>query len=114
MKPTYLAISNRSRADLLDLLVDMAMKLGPSVFIEQSLALRDRQSFADILPTFSGPAIVLVGAEDQLCPPERHREIASLLPSATYAEIQGAGHITTLETPEAIIAALRGWLEPRV
>jgi pimeloyl-ACP methyl ester carboxylesterase len=113
MKPNYLAASNRTRTDLLDLLVEMAMDLGPEVFVEQSLALRDRPSFAEILPTFAGPALVLVGAQDQLCPPARHREIVSLLPNATYAEIPGAGHITTLERPDAVIAALRGWLECR-
>lgn len=113
MKPNYLAAANRTRTDLLDLLVEMAMDLGPEVFVEQSLALRERPSYAEVLPAFAGPALVLVGEQDQLCPPARHREIASLLPNATYAEIPGAGHITTLERPEAVIAALRGWLECR-
>jgi pimeloyl-ACP methyl ester carboxylesterase len=111
MKPNYLAASNRSRTDLLDLLVEMAMDLGPEVFVEQSLALRDRPSFAEILPTFAGPVLVLAGAEDQLCPPARHREIAALLPNAVFAEIPGAGHISTLEQPEAVTRALRNWLE---
>jgi pimeloyl-ACP methyl ester carboxylesterase len=110
MKPTYLAISNRSRADLLDLLVDMAMKLGPSVFIEQSLALRDRRSHGDTLRAFKGPALVVCGSEDQLCPPQRTREIAALLPNSEYVEVSDAGHISTLERPDAIAEAMNKWI----
>ena len=110
MKPTYLAISNRSRADLLDLLVDMAMKLGPAVFIEQSLALRDRRSHGDTLRAFKGPALVVCGSEDQLCPPQRAREIAALLPNSEYVEVSGAGHISTLERPDAIAEAMDKWI----
>jgi pimeloyl-ACP methyl ester carboxylesterase len=54
---------------------------------------------------------VLVGAEDQLCPPARHREIKALLPNAVFAEIAGAGHISTLEQPETVTKALRSWLQ---
>lgn len=110
MKPNYLAAANRGRRDLLDLLVDMAMDLGPDVFISQSLALRNRPSFEATLRSFEGPALVLHGAEDQLCPPERHREIASLLRSPLLVEIPGAGHLPTLEKPEAVLASIKKWL----
>jgi pimeloyl-ACP methyl ester carboxylesterase len=110
MKPNYLATSNRTRTDLLDLLVEMAMDLGPEVFVEQSLALRDRRSHEDALPAFKGPALVLCGSEDLLCPPQRHREIAALLPKPQYVEIPGAGHISTLERPDAVTKAMEKWL----
>jgi len=110
MKPNYLAASNRSRNDLLDLLVEMAMDLGPAVFVDQSLALRDRGSHADALPAFKGPALVLCGSEDQLCSPQRHREIAALLPNSEFVEVSGAGHISTLERPDAVTEAMDNWL----
>ncbi len=110
MKPNYLAAANRGRRDLLDLLVDMAMNLGPDVFISQSLALRDRPSFEAALGSFEGPALVLHGAEDQLCPPERHRKIAASLKCSLLVEIPGAGHLPTLEQPAKVTASIKKWL----
>lgn len=111
MKPNYLAERSRVDAALLDLLLDMAEKLGPEAFVSQSLALRDRPAYHDVLRAFRGPVLVLCGAEDRLCPPERHREMAALCPDAELVIVEGAGHISTLEQPEAVNAALASWLE---
>jgi pimeloyl-ACP methyl ester carboxylesterase len=110
MKPNYLAAANRGRRDLLDLLIDMAMELGPDVFVDQSVALRDRPSHEEALAAFNGPALVLHGSEDQLCTPQRHREIAALFSNGVLVEIPGAGHISTLEQPDIVNAALSEWL----
>ncbi|TCD15098.1 alpha/beta fold hydrolase [Oricola cellulosilytica] len=110
MKPNYLAPANRSNRALLDLLVDMAMDLGADVFVDQTLALRDREEQTDALRKYPGPALVLCGEHDTLCPPERHREIAGLLAQSELALIPDAGHISTLEYPEAVNTALRSWL----
>ena len=114
MKPNYLAKANREQQDLLDLFVEMAMDLGDEVFINQNLALRDRKSNEDILPQFGGPSLVLCGQEDALCPPERHEQMAALLPNATLEMPPNAGHISTLEQPEAVNEALRNWLQREV
>lgn len=113
MKPVYLAPENRSDQDLLDLLVDMAMDVGADAFIAQSVALRDRPERSSALRSFARPALVLCGAEDRLCPPERHHEMADLLPDAGLVLVPGAGHISTLENPAAVNAAFRNWLSRR-
>lgn len=114
MKPNYLAARSRSDAALLDLLLDMAESLGPEAFVSQSLALRDRPDRHDVLRAFGGPVLVLCGAEDRLCPPERHREMAALCAdAAALVIVEGAGHISTLERPEAVNAALAAWLARR-
>ncbi|WP_394689185.1 alpha/beta fold hydrolase [Hoeflea sp.] len=110
MKPVYLAARNRSDQTLLDLLVDMAMDLGPEVFVRQSLALRDRGDQTAALKAYPGPALILCGEEDMLCPPERHREIAVLMCGAELRLIRDAGHISTLENPDAVNQALGNWL----
>jgi pimeloyl-ACP methyl ester carboxylesterase len=111
MKPVYLASANRANRQLLDLLIDMAMEIGPQAFISQSIALRERADQSAALGAYRGPALVLCGAEDALCPPDRHREIAGLLPSATLTIVPGAGHISTLEQPDAVNRALAEWLK---
>jgi pimeloyl-ACP methyl ester carboxylesterase len=88
----------------------MATDLGTQVFVEQSQALRDRVDQSDALARYSGPTLVLCGAEDSLCTPARHREICDLLPNADLRIIADAGHISTLEQPQAVNQALRHWL----
>lgn len=110
MKPVYLARKHRTDKVLLDLLVDMAMDLGPEVFVRQSVALRDRGDQTDALKAYPGSTLVLCGEEDMLCPPERHREIAGLLRRAELKVIRDAGHISTLENPNVVNDALGHWL----
>jgi pimeloyl-ACP methyl ester carboxylesterase len=111
MKPLYLGPDNRDRADILGTVLDMGLSLGPQVFARQSAALRDRPDQTDTLRRVDVPTLVLCGRHDALCPPERHREIAALVGTAAdLVLVEGAGHLPTLERPEATSAALRGWL----
>jgi pimeloyl-ACP methyl ester carboxylesterase len=110
MKPNYLA-EGPARADILDLCMDMALGLGPDVFIRQSRALRDRPDQCATLRGYPGPALVLCGRDDSLCPLARHEEMHALLPQSTLRVIEGAGHLPTLERPEPTTEALRLWLE---
>jgi pimeloyl-ACP methyl ester carboxylesterase len=54
---------------------------------------------------------VLCGAEDALCPLERHERMHALIPGSRLEVIPGAGHLPTLEAPDAVSAALQRWLE---
>ncbi|WP_224055919.1 alpha/beta fold hydrolase [Vibrio penaeicida] len=93
------------------LCLDMANGLGDEVFVRQSLALRDRPDQQQTLATVTQPTLILAGEDDQLCPLDRHECMKALIPHATLTLIPKAGHLTTLEQPEATNAALRAWLE---
>jgi pimeloyl-ACP methyl ester carboxylesterase len=110
MKPNYLA-HGEGRQAILDLCMDMALALGSRVFARQSRALRDRPDQTATLAAFRGPALVLMGAEDRLCPRDRHDQMHALMPQSRLVIIDGAGHLPPLERPEETIAALRRWLE---
>ncbi len=111
MKPLYLAPENRGDAAILDLVLDMALALGPEVFARQSAALRDRPDQTVTLRAVTVPTLVLCGRHDALCPPERHEEMAALVGAAArLVVVEGAGHLPTLERPAGTTAALRGWL----
>ena len=110
MKPNYLADSP-SRADVLDLCMEMALGLGPEVFARQSVALRDRPDQKKTLGNWTKPTLILTGAQDRLCPMHRHKLMADLLPQATLTIIENAGHLPTLERPAATRAALSLWLK---
>lgn len=110
MKPHYLAAGPGKKA-ILDLCLDMALSLGPEVFARQSRALRDRADRQATLATFRGPALVLMGAEDRLCPRDRHMLMHALMPQSRLVIVEGAGHLPTLERPVETTSALRRWLE---
>jgi len=109
MKPNYLAPGPR-KAEILDLCMDMALALGPQVFAQQSRALRDRPDQQATLAAFTGPALVLMGADDRLCPLDRHQLMHGLMPQSQLQIIPGAAHLPPLEQPDATLRALRGWL----
>jgi pimeloyl-ACP methyl ester carboxylesterase len=110
MKPNYLTEGPR-RAAILDLCMAMAIDLGPEVFINQSIALRDRPDQTETLRAYGGPALVLCGREDVLCPVARHELMHGLMPQSRLEIIESAGHLPVLEQPEQTTAALIRWLE---
>lgn len=109
MKPNYLA-DGPNRAEVLDLCMDMALSLGPDVFIRQSSALRDRPDQKTTLKQWHKPTLILCGEDDRLCPLHRHTLMADLMPQATLEVIKGAGHLPPLEQPQATRAAINRWL----
>ena len=109
MTPNYLARGSQRR-DLLDLCMQMALDLGPEVFLRQSRALMDRPDQSETLRQAELPALVLCGREDVPCPVERHELMAGLIPGARLEIIEDAGHLPVLEQPEATNAALDRWL----
>jgi pimeloyl-ACP methyl ester carboxylesterase len=112
MKPNYLA-PGPNKAAILDLCMDMALALGPEVFARQSRALCDRRDQQATLAAFTGPALILMGAEDKLCPLDRHQLMHDLMPQSRLHIIPDAAHLPPLEQPEATLRALREWLTSR-
>lgn len=109
MKPNYLA-PGPGQGAVLDLCMAMALDLGPQVFARQSRALRDRPDRQAALAAYAGPALVLMGEHDRLCPLDRHELMASLMPGSRLVIVPGAGHLPPLEQPQATAAALADWL----
>lgn len=70
-----------------------------------------RPDVTDILPHITVPTLVLVGAEDAISPPAEMQEIADAIPAAEYVVIPAAGHMTTMENPDAVSAALIRFVE---
>jgi pimeloyl-ACP methyl ester carboxylesterase len=107
MKPLYLARRNRGNTRLLQSIVDQALALGPAAFRRQSLALRDRASSVELLPSIDCPSLVLCGREDELCTVEVHASMADAMPRADLVVLAECGHLSTMEEPAAVTAALR-------
>lgn len=74
-------------------------------------AMAARPDNTDVLRRFTGPALVVVGEEDTLTPPEAARDVTAVLPQAEFATLPEAGHLSATETPEAFAHAVLPWLE---
>ncbi|HEX5728526.1 alpha/beta fold hydrolase [Microbacterium sp.] len=73
--------------------------------------LRMQSTRVDLRPALravTAPTLLVSGAEDSICPPEFHLEIAAALPRARVVTIDG-GHLLPMERPDAFGALLRGW-----
>lgn len=105
LKPQYLAPVNRTE-DRLRILENMGVRLGEDVFCRQTMALTIRRSYLESLHHIHCPTHLMTGANDTVCPIDRHREISDRIPHAKLSVIENCGHISTLEQPGAVSNAL--------
>jgi pimeloyl-ACP methyl ester carboxylesterase len=92
------------------LIRQMAVDTGTDAMIRQHAALMGRPDSRPFLPSIKCPTLVLVGREDALTPVEMAEEIAGGILGARLEIIPDCGHLSTMERPEAVNRALRGWL----
>ncbi|MEM6898849.1 MAG: alpha/beta hydrolase [Pseudomonadota bacterium] len=105
LKPQYLAPMNRT-PERLRVLEAMGIDLGEDVFCRQTMALTIRESYLDFASQLLCPTLLLAGAEDTVCPVDRHEEIATRIPQAVLRVLDNCGHISTLEQPDAVSEAI--------
>lgn len=110
LKPAYLARGSREDQALLGLIVAMALDLGPAVFARQAQALLERPDSRATLGRIRVPTLVLCGREDALCPVSLHEAMAAAIPGARLVVVDAAGHLPTLERPDAVHTAVCRWL----
>jgi len=110
IRPEHLA-PGPVRNSVLHLLASMADNLGTEAIVRQARALQRRRDYQSTLRQCHVPTLVICGEYDTLTPVKRHEFMASLMPQSELALIQEAGHFPTLESPDAVIAALQAWLK---
>lgn len=88
----------------------MAIETGAEAFILQERAIMARDDYRPHLSAIACPTLVLVGDADLVTPPDRAREMADAIPGATLTVVERCGHLSTLEQPEAVNAALQAWM----
>ena len=89
---------------------DMAADTGPEAFVRQQRAIMSRPDSRPLLASIRCPTLVVVGDGDELTPPELAREICTGISGARLVVVPECGHLSTLEKPDAVNAALAEWL----
>ncbi len=68
----------------------------------------------NVLRNIAVPTLVLSGSRDNNAPAPMMAKMATYIPTATYVELEGAGHLVNLERPDAFNTALDGFLKTNV
>jgi pimeloyl-ACP methyl ester carboxylesterase len=97
-------------APLMNAMLDMIGRKTPDIFAAQIKALLERPDATPVLSAVRCPALVLCGRQDSWSVLAQHREMAAMIPDSRLAVIEECGHMSTMERPEAVTAALREWL----
>lgn len=97
-------------AALEEVVFRMLEDTGAEAFERQQRAIIAREDSRPSLAALNVPTLMLVGAEDVITPVEVAREIADAVPGAELVVVPECGHLSTLERPEAVNAALSRFL----
>ncbi|MHB8507287.1 MAG: alpha/beta fold hydrolase [Candidatus Dormibacteria bacterium] len=74
-------------------------------------AMRDRVDSTPDLPGITVPTLVVVGDQDPITPVAESEAMAAAIPGARLVVVPGAAHLSPVQRPDAVSAALRQHLE---
>lgn len=104
--------ARRDDRALVDGIVAMFARKTADIFEGQIRALLNRPDATPVLQGLQTPVLVLCGRQDSWAPPVQHEALAALIPGQPPVQvIDDAGHMSTLEQPQAVAQALRTWLD---
>ena len=95
---------------LAEAVLAMTVRVGRDAFFRQQAAIMGRPDSLPGLPKIACPTLVLCGRQDGPTPVECHEEMAAAIPGAKLTVIEDCGHLTPMERPDEVGAALREWL----
>ena len=108
--PRLLSPAHQRDGALVELVHRMAADTGPAAFVRQQKAILGRIDSRPSLAAIGCPTTVMVGDEDVITPIELAREMVEAIPGAVLETVADSGHLSTVEAPAAVNAALARWL----
>jgi len=110
MLPRVLAPASLADPAIADMVRDIMVGQTADGIIGALGGLRDRSDSRALLPGIAVPVLAIGGAEDALTPPADMEALAAAIPDARTVIIPRAGHLSPLEQPAAVNAALSDFL----
>ena len=99
---------------LVAVVAQSARNVGLAAYERQLTAISGRGDSAPTLSSISCPTLVLCGRQDLVTPLHLHEAMADGIEGAELVVVEDSGHLSTLEKPDVVSAALRRWLGVRV
>ncbi len=103
-------LSPNAPPELWDEVKAIIARQSPEAIAAASRGMAARPDSRPILPEIDVPTIVVVGSEDAITPPANAEALAGAI-GADLRVIEGAGHISNLEAPDAFNAVLSDLLD---
>lgn len=72
------------------------------------------KDYRSILPSIEIPVLVVNGSESTFYDPESGKEIASMIPDASFELIKDAGHLVVMEKPVELSRLIKEFIESRI
>jgi pimeloyl-ACP methyl ester carboxylesterase len=110
LTPRFLHRSRANDGALKGIVRAMADETGVEAFVRQERAIMARPDSRPLLASIKCPTLVLAGEGDELTPPALAQEMADGIAGSTLTIVPDCGHLSTLEQPDAVNAALTDWL----
>lgn len=95
---------------LFEQMLDMLEESSSAQYAAQIKALLNRPDASPVLPAITCPTLVLCGREDIWSPPAQHELIANGIAGSTLTVVDHCGHMSMVEQPQAVNAAMGAWL----
>lgn len=95
---------------LVNAIAEMMSRKTPEIFAAQVRALINRPDATAVLEQIRCPALLLTGREDGWSPSAQHAAMAAKIPGSQLVVVPNSGHMSTMERPAEVSAALRTWL----
>lgn len=105
---SYVDPSRLADKDLTGRIQAMTQRLGREVFLRQNGLPREDGAVA--LRALRCPIVIICGEHDAITPLAGQHEMARAIGCTHMVVIPNTGHMTPMEAPEAVNAALRRWL----
>jgi 3-oxoadipate enol-lactonase len=86
------------------------LKTSPQGGIQALRGMMERPDSRATLSTIRVPTLIVVGAQDEITPPEAAKAMQKAIPNSTLRIVEGAAHLVPLEAPEALHPLLGAWI----
>lgn len=98
--------TRHTRPDLVARVRETLADASPSTVAWAQRAMATRPDRREALAMLTAPIAVIMGEEDTMSPLPEQELIREAVPAAQWIPIPGAGHLTPLEAPDAVVEAL--------
>jgi len=108
--PQLVHRSHVNEASVSQPIFDMAQEIGADGFVREQQAIIARADSRPLLVDIEVPTVVIVGRQDQVTPLPRSEQMAADIATSRLVVLEECGHMSPLEKPVEVTAALRRWL----
>jgi pimeloyl-ACP methyl ester carboxylesterase len=108
--PQLVHSRNVDNAAITQPIFDMAREIGADGFVREQTAIIARPDSRPLLVDIDVPTVVVAGRQDQVTPLQRSEEMAADIATSRLVVLEECGHMSPLEKPAEVTAALRRWL----